>query len=140
MAQVFNVIGDVKDRDVVLFDDMVDTAGTLVLSAAALQKNGARRILAACTHPVLSGQAIEKIESSPLEELFVSDTIPLDRPGPRPPEDRRTVRGRAVRRSHPPDQRGQLRELAVSLRRSSMSLMIKAEKRDIFGKNAARRD
>jgi len=76
-AQVMHVIGDVKDRDVIIFDDMVDTAGTLVLSAAALQKEGARRILAACTHPVLSGQAIEKIEGSPIEKLFVTDTIPL---------------------------------------------------------------
>jgi ribose-phosphate pyrophosphokinase len=76
-AQVMHVIGDVKDRDVVIFDDMVDTAGTLVLGAAALQKEGARRILAACTHPVLSGQPIEKIENSPIEKLFVTDTIPL---------------------------------------------------------------
>jgi ribose-phosphate pyrophosphokinase len=76
-AKVLHVIGDVKGRDVVLYDDMVDTAGTLVLSAQALQKEGARRILAACTHPVLSGQAIEKIESSPIEKLFVTDTIPL---------------------------------------------------------------
>jgi ribose-phosphate pyrophosphokinase len=76
-AQVLHVIGDVKGRDVVLFDDMVDTAGTLVLSAAALQKEGARRILAACTHPILSGQAIEKIENSPIEKLFVTDTIVL---------------------------------------------------------------
>jgi ribose-phosphate pyrophosphokinase len=57
---------------------MVDTAGTLVLSAEALKKEGARRILAACTHPVLSGQAIEKIENSPLESLIVTDTIPLN--------------------------------------------------------------
>src|SRR5512139_1304568 len=76
-AQVMHVIGDVRDRDVIIFDDMVDTAGTLVLSAAALQKEGARRILAACTHPVLSGQAIEKIEGSPIEKLFVTDTILL---------------------------------------------------------------
>jgi ribose-phosphate pyrophosphokinase len=77
VAQVLHVIGDVKDRDVALFDDMVDTAGTLVLSAEALRKEGAGRIFAACTHPVLSGQAIEKIEKSPLERLIVTDTIPL---------------------------------------------------------------
>jgi ribose-phosphate pyrophosphokinase len=76
-AKVMHVIGDVKDRDVVIFDDMVDTAGTLVLSAAALKKEGARRILAACTHPVLSGPAIEKIENSPIEKLIVTDTMPL---------------------------------------------------------------
>jgi len=77
VAQVLHVIGEVKDRDVVIFDDMVDTAGTLVLSAEALRKEGARRIFAACTHPVLSGQAIEKIEKSLLERLIVTDTIPL---------------------------------------------------------------
>ncbi|OGD18292.1 MAG: phosphoribosylpyrophosphate synthetase [Candidatus Aminicenantes bacterium RBG_16_63_16] len=76
-AKVMHVIGDVKDRDVVIFDDMVDTAGTLVLSADALRKEGARRILAACTHPVLSGPAIEKVESSPIEKLIVTDTMPL---------------------------------------------------------------
>ena len=76
-AKVLHVIGDVKDRDVIIFDDMVDTAGTLVLSADALKKEGARRILAACTHPVLSGPAIEKIENSPIEKLIVTDTMPL---------------------------------------------------------------
>lgn len=77
-AQVLHVIGDVQGRDVVIFDDMVDTAGTLTLGAEALKKEGARRILAACTHPVLSGQAIERIEKSPLEHLIVTDTIPLN--------------------------------------------------------------
>jgi ribose-phosphate pyrophosphokinase len=76
-AQVLHVIGDVTGRDVVIFDDMVDTAGTLVLSAEALKKDGARRIFAACTHPVLSGQAIPKIESSSIEKLIVTNTIPL---------------------------------------------------------------
>jgi ribose-phosphate pyrophosphokinase len=76
-AKVMHVIGDVKDRDVIIFDDMVDTAGTLVLSADALKKEGARRILAACTHPVLSGPAIEKIENSPIEKLIVTDTMSL---------------------------------------------------------------
>jgi len=78
VAQVFNVIGDVQDKNCVLFDDIVDTAGTLVLSAEALAANGAKSILAACTHPVLSGQSIAKIEKSPLEKLIVSNTIPLN--------------------------------------------------------------
>jgi ribose-phosphate pyrophosphokinase len=77
VAQVLHVIGDVQDRDVVIFDDMVDTAGTLVWSVEALKKEGARRIFAACTHPVLSGRAIEKIEDSPLERLIATNTIPL---------------------------------------------------------------
>jgi len=78
VAQVLHVIGDVQGRDVVIFDDMVDTAGTLALSAEALKKEGAHRILAACTHAVLSGQAIEKIEKSPIEQVIVTDTIPLN--------------------------------------------------------------
>lgn len=77
VAQVLHVIGDVKDQDVVIFDDMVDTAGTLTLGVEALRQSGARRIFAACTHPVLSGEAVERIEKSGLEKVFVTDTIPL---------------------------------------------------------------
>lgn len=77
VAQVLNVIGNVRDRNVVILDDMVDTAGTLVLSAEALKKEGARRIFAACTHPVLSGKAIEKIKNSEIEKLIVTNTIHL---------------------------------------------------------------
>jgi len=78
VAQVFNVIGDVRDKNCVLFDDIVDTAGTLVLGAEALAANGAKSVLAACTHPVLSGPSIAKIEKSPLEKLIVSNSIPLN--------------------------------------------------------------
>jgi ribose-phosphate pyrophosphokinase len=78
VAQVFNVIGDVEGRTCVLFDDMVDTAGTLALSAEALKARGATRVLAAATHAVLSGKAVEKINASPIEELIVSNTIPLN--------------------------------------------------------------
>jgi len=77
VAQVLHVIGDVRDQDVVMFDDMVDTAGTLTLGVEALKREGARRIFAACTHPVLSGEAVERIEKSGLEKVFVTDTIPL---------------------------------------------------------------
>lgn len=77
VAQVLHVIGDVKDKDVILFDDMVDTAGTLTLGVEALKREGARRIFAACTHPVLSGEAIDRINNSSLEKVFVTDTIPL---------------------------------------------------------------
>ena len=78
VAQVFNVIGKVRNRHCVLFDDMVDTAGTLVLSADAIMAQGASSVFAACTHPVLSGPALDRIESSPLERLIVSNTIPLN--------------------------------------------------------------
>jgi len=78
IAQVLHVIGDVEGRDVVILDDMVDTGGTLIRSVEALKKEGAQRIFAACTHPVLSGQAMNKIEKSALEQLIVTNTIPLD--------------------------------------------------------------
>jgi ribose-phosphate pyrophosphokinase len=78
VAQVFNVIGDVKGRHCVLFDDMVDTAGTLVLAADAVMAQGANSVFAACTHPVLSGPALDRIERSPLERIIVSNTIPLN--------------------------------------------------------------
>jgi ribose-phosphate pyrophosphokinase len=78
VAQVLHVIGEVKDRNVVILDDMVDTGGTLVRSADALKKEGARSIFAACSHAVLSGQAMEKIEESALEKLIVTNTIPLN--------------------------------------------------------------
>ena len=71
------VIGDVRDRDVVLIDDICDTAGTLTKSAALLRERGARSVRAFCTHPVLSGNAYENIENSVLEKLVVCDTIPL---------------------------------------------------------------
>jgi len=77
VAQVLNVIGEVRDQNVVIFDDMVDTAGTLVLSVEALVRDGAKRIFSACTHAVLSGPAIKKIETSSLERIYVTNTIPL---------------------------------------------------------------
>jgi len=74
-----NIIGEVQDRVAILVDDMVDTAGTLTMAADALKKEGARKIIGCCTHPVLSGPAIKRIEESPLEELIVTNTIPLSR-------------------------------------------------------------
>jgi len=71
------VIGDVTDRDVVLIDDICDTGGTLVKSAALMKENGARSVRALCTHPVFSGNAYKNIENSVLEEIVVCDTIPL---------------------------------------------------------------
>jgi ribose-phosphate pyrophosphokinase len=72
-----NIIGEVKDQIAVLLDDMVDTAGTLTMAADALKKEGARKIIGCCTHPVLSGPAINRIEECPLEELIVTNTVPL---------------------------------------------------------------
>ena len=76
-AQVMNIIGDVKGRDCIIVDDMVDTAGTLCQAAEALKANGATNVTAYCTHPVLSGKAVENIEGSVLDKLVVTDTIPL---------------------------------------------------------------
>jgi ribose-phosphate pyrophosphokinase len=76
-AQVMNIIGKVEGRSCLLMDDMVDTAGTLCQAAKALKARGALKVVAYCTHPVLSGKAIENIESSELDELVVTDTIPL---------------------------------------------------------------
>jgi ribose-phosphate pyrophosphokinase len=71
------IIGEVKGHVAVLVDDMVDTAGTLTMGAEALRREGARRILGCCTHAVLSGSAIPRIEASPLEEVVVTNSIPL---------------------------------------------------------------
>lgn len=76
-AQVMHIIGDVKDRDCIIVDDIVDTASTLCKAVEALKEHGAARVAAYATHPVLSGQAIENIESSQLDELIVTDTIAL---------------------------------------------------------------
>jgi ribose-phosphate pyrophosphokinase len=76
-AKVHHVIGEVNKRNVIILDDMVDTAGTLVESAKALKKEGALKVYAACTHPILSGDAIKNIKNSPLEKLIVTNTIPL---------------------------------------------------------------
>jgi ribose-phosphate pyrophosphokinase len=76
-ARVMNIIGEVEGRTCILVDDLVDTAGTLCLAALALKGEGAARVVAYCTHPVLSGAAVENIDVSELDELVVTDTIPL---------------------------------------------------------------
>ena len=77
VATVMNIIGDVNGRTCVIMDDMVDTANTLCEAARALKEQGAVRVLAYCTHPVLSGTAVSRIEASVIDELVVTDTIPL---------------------------------------------------------------
>lgn len=78
IAEAMNIIGEVKGKTAVILDDMVDTAGTLTQAAAALKEKGASKIYACCTHPVLSGASIEKIEASPIDSLVVTNTIPLN--------------------------------------------------------------
>jgi ribose-phosphate pyrophosphokinase len=77
VAKVMHIIGDVKDRTCVIMDDLVDTANTLCEAAGALKEHGAKRVVAYCTHGVLSGSAVERISASALDELVVTDTIPL---------------------------------------------------------------
>lgn len=76
-SEVMHIIGDVDGRTCLLVDDIVDTAGTLCAAAAALKENGANKVVAYCTHPVLSGAALDNVKNSPLDELVVTDTIPL---------------------------------------------------------------
>ena len=77
VSEVMHIIGDIEGRDCVLLDDMIDTAGTLTSGANALMEHGAKRVVAAATHPVLSGPAVERIVDSPIEEVIVTDTVPL---------------------------------------------------------------
>ena len=102
-AVAMHLIGDVKDKDAVVIDDMIDTAGTLVQAVGALEREGARRILACGVHAVLSGPAVERIKMSPLEEIVVTNSIPV-------PAEKRVARvtvltvapllGEAIRRIH----------------------------------------
>ena len=103
VSVVMRLIGDVEGRDVVVMDDMIDTAGTLVQAVSALAREGARRILACGVHPVLSGPAVERIKASPIEETIVTNSIPV-------PAEKRAARvtvltvapllGEAIRRIH----------------------------------------
>jgi ribose-phosphate pyrophosphokinase len=76
-SEVMNIIGNVEGKDVIMIDDMIDTAGTMVKAAAALKKLGATSVMACCTHPVLSGPAFDRIEKGELDELVVTNTIPI---------------------------------------------------------------
>jgi ribose-phosphate pyrophosphokinase len=77
VSQVMHVIGDVKGKNAILFDDMIDTAGTITQAVSALKVNGAKRVVAACAHAVLSGPALDRINESDLEEVITTNTIPM---------------------------------------------------------------
>lgn len=77
VAKVMNIIGDVAGKTCIIMDDMVDTANTLCEAGKALKEKGAEKVIAYCTHPVLSGSAIVRLENSEIDELVVTDTIPL---------------------------------------------------------------
>ena len=78
-AKVFNIIGDVRGKTALMIDDMIDTAGTLAAVAAYLMESGAKEVYALVTHAVFSGKAIERIQNSPLKEVWITDTIPLQK-------------------------------------------------------------
>lgn len=80
VSEVVHLIGDVSGRPALVVDDMIDTAGTLVKTAEALLKHGATKVFAACTHPVLSGPAVERLANSEFEEVVVTDSVPLQEP------------------------------------------------------------
>ncbi|MDR0747880.1 MAG: ribose-phosphate pyrophosphokinase [Helicobacteraceae bacterium] len=80
VSEVMNIIGDVRDKDVIMIDDIVDTAGTLVSAAKILKEKGASSVMACCSHAVLSGPAYERLETGALDELVVTNTIPLRKP------------------------------------------------------------
>jgi ribose-phosphate pyrophosphokinase len=103
VSEVMNIIGEIVGRNVFIFDDMIDTAGTIVNAAYALKENGARDVYACCTHPIFSGDALKIIAQSPLKEVIVTDTIPLN---DKKPKDKIRVAsvayllGEAIRRIH----------------------------------------
>lgn len=77
VSEVMNIIGDINGKDIIMIDDMIDTAGTIVHAVDALKEKGAKKIRIGCTHPVLSGPAIERLKNAPIEEIVVLDTIQL---------------------------------------------------------------
>jgi len=100
-SEVMNVIGEVEGKDIILIDDMVDTAGTMVKAASALKKLGATSVMACCTHPVLSGPAYERIEEGELDELVVANTIPMTKRSPKIKMlSTATMLGEVIRRVH----------------------------------------
>jgi len=112
-SKVMNIIGEVEGRTCVLIDDMVDTAGTLCQAAQALKEEGAIKVVAYITHPVLSGAAIERISKSVLDELVVTDTIPLSEDGKKLQADTPAERRRIAGRDDPAHQRRGVGELAL---------------------------
>lgn len=82
VSEVMNIIGNIEGKTAILIDDIIDTAGTIVLGANALKEGGVTDVYACCTHAVLSGPAMERLENSPLKEVVVTDTIPIVHPNP----------------------------------------------------------
>ena len=104
-----HVIGEIDGRNCVIMDDMIDTAGTLVKAAEVLKERGAKKVYAYCTHPIFSGPAIERIaKGSALDEVVVTNTIPLSRRRARLHQDPPALRGTADRRDDPAHRQGRV--------------------------------
>ena len=106
-VEYMNIVGDVEGKTAIIVDDMVDTAGTLVTAAKTIMDRGAKSVIACCTHPVLSGSALEKIEASKLDYITVANTIPLTGEAEKSPKIRpvsvASLLGEAIRRIHEDD-------------------------------------
>jgi ribose-phosphate pyrophosphokinase len=104
VSKVMNIIGDVRGKTAIILDDMMDTGGTIVQAAEAIMEDGAKAVYACCTHPVLSGNAAERIKNSPLKELVVTNTIPLSAAAKEVEKikvlDVSPILGEAIRRIH----------------------------------------
>ena len=128
-AEVMNVIGDVDGRTCIIQDDIIDTAGTIVKAANALKANGAERVLACAVHGVLSGPAIERLEAAPIDQVIITNTIPLhDGAGAVLQEDPAAVGGAPARAGDSEHSRGDVglvvvRVRAISCQRSAVSTM-----------------
>ena len=112
VSEVMHVIGEIDGRNCVIMDDMIDTAGTLVKAAEVLKERGAKSVYAYCTHPVFSGPAIERIKASHLDEVVITNTIPLS-DAAKGPQDPPTVDRLPVCRNHPSHHRRRIGDLAV---------------------------
>ena len=115
VAEVMHVIGDVKGRTCLIIDDIIDTAGTLVKTAEALVNAGATKVYACASHPVLSGPAIERISKSKLEEVVVTNTIPLTAAAQAEPKIKVLSDRRPAGPNDPVNSRGDFRQLVVHL-------------------------
>ncbi len=129
VAELVHIIGDVKGRDAIIIDDMVDTAGTLCAAAKGLTEKGARAVYACVTHGLLSGPAIERIHASTIKELIITDSIP-----PRPdvkasPKGARAIRGASARRGRQTHSHGGLAKFPLHLIRDPLTVEIRTQQR-----------
>ena len=153
VSEVMHLIGDVRGRTTLIVDDIIDTAGTLVKTADALLREGATQVYAACTHAVLSGPAVERIEKSNIKEVVATDSVPLSEAAQKDGEDQGAERRGFARARHSLDSRRDLDQRALYLnepavactgrisgRKEAMAqIIVQGAPRTTRGKNEARR-